>query len=53
MKPWLEAKLGNGLNFAESDFVKGQLIPKASFRVLIWTKKGIKLFFDFCTNDLK
>ena len=27
---------------------KGQLISKANFHVLIWTKNPTKLFFDFC-----
>ena len=42
MKPWLEAKLGNGLNFAESDFVKGQIILKAIFVFLTSPKKNKK-----------
>ena len=29
-------------------WVKGQLISKANFLALIWTKKRTKLFFDFC-----
>ena len=32
---------------------KGQLISKANFLVLIWTKKQTKLFFDYCPKDLK
>ena len=34
-------------------FIKGQLISKANFRVLIWTKKRTKFFFEFCPKDLK
>ena len=30
--------------------VKGQLISKANFLVLIWTKKRTKLFFDLCPS---
>ena len=29
---------------------KGQIISKANFLVLIWTKNRTKLFFDFCPN---
>ena len=29
---------------------KGQLISKANFLVLIWTKNQTKLFFDFCPS---
>ena len=32
---------------------KGQLISKANFHVLIWTKKGMKLFFDICPRSNK
>ena len=32
---------------------KGQLISKAKFKVLIWTKKGTKIFLDFCPSSLK
>ena len=30
--------------------VKGQIISKANFLVLIWTKKWTKLFVDFCPS---
>ena len=32
---------------------KGQLISKANFLGLIWTKKRTKLFFDIGPKDLK
>ena len=38
--PILFYKIGGEVN-------KGQLISKANFLVLIWTKNRIKLFFDF------
>ena len=31
-------------------FTKGQYISEPNFLVHIWTKKGTKLFFDFCPS---
>ena len=42
--PWLLRMFGSRL------ISKGHLISKANFLVLIWTKKWMKLFFDFCPS---
>ena len=34
-------------------FTEGQMISKANFLVLIWTKNQTELFFDFCPSILK
>ena len=42
-----------GIDSANQEETKGQLISKANFLVLIWTKKWLKLFFDFYPKNVK